>query len=164
VNISQRFGKNTKEFSRNFMIMAAYQTFTDFNTASRSFLQNTVYNGSATYNYSIAASKLSFGGGLMSNQVSGEGFSSFQIGPTGNIGKGLLNNKLMLNGGTSLLFNSNNGVAQGLNFNVNASANYRLTKKQRISANLFAIRSNSYAGSTLKFTELRFNVGYNYSF
>lgn len=164
VNVSQRFGKNTKEFSRNFIITASYQTFTDFNQNSRSFLQNTVYNGSINYNYSIVASKLSFGGGLMSNQVSGDAFSSFQMGPTVNINKGLLNNKLMLSCGASILFNSNNGKAQGLNFNFNTSANYRLTNKQRLSANLFAIRSNRFAGSIDKFTEIRLNLGYNYSF
>lgn len=164
VNVSQRFGKNTKEYGRNFMITAAYQTFTDFNALSRSFLQNTVYNGAINYNYSIVASKLSFGGGVMSNQVSGEGFKSFQIGPTLNLSKGLLKNKLMLNGGSSLLFNSNNGVAQGLNFNVNTSATYRISKRQRFSANAFAIRSNRFAGSIEKFTEIRFNIGYNYSF
>jgi hypothetical protein len=158
----QRFGKNTKEFSKNFMITAAYQTFTDFNAASRSFLQNSVYTGAINYNYSIVASKLSMGGGIMSNQITGAGFSSFQIGPTANCSKGFLKNKITLNGGVSALFNTNNGEAQGLNFNVNTSGNYRLTKRQRISAGLFAIRSNRFAGSTEKFTEIRLNLGYNY--
>ncbi len=164
INVMQRFGKNTKEFSKNFMITAAYQTFTDFNAASRSFLQNSVYTGAINYNYSIVASKLSMGGGIMSNQITGAGFSSFQIGPTANCSKGFLKNKITLNGGISALYNTNNGEAQGLNFNVNASGNYRLTKRQRISAGLFAIRSNRFAGSTDKFSELRFNLGYNYSF
>jgi len=164
INVMQRFGKNTKEFSKNFMITAAYQTFTDFNAASRSFLQNSVYTGAINYNYSIVAAKLSMGGGIMSNQITGAGFSSFQIGPTANCSKGFLKNKITINGGISALFNTNNGEAQGLNFNVNTSGNYRLTKRQRISAGLFAIRSNRFAGSTEKFTELRLNLGYNYSF
>jgi hypothetical protein len=160
----QRFGKNTKEFSKNFMITAAYQTFTDFNAASKSFLQNAVYTGAINYNYSIVLSKLSLGAGIMSNHITGEGFRSFQVGPTCNISKGLAKNKFMVNGGLSTLFNTNNGIAQGINYNMNFAGNYRLTKKQRISAGVFAIRSNRFAGSSDKFTELRLNVGYNYSF
>ena len=164
INISQRFGKTTKTFSRNLMINIAYQSFTDYNTQSRIYLQNTVYTGSFNYNYSLLAKKMSIGAGFMGNKIIGEGFSAIQVGPTINLNKTFLKNKLNSSGGISLLHNTTNGSKQGFNFSLNSNLSYKIHKLQRISAGVFIIRTNRFAGSIEKFTELRFNLGYQFTF
>jgi len=164
IMITQRIGKQTKSLTRNWFISGSYQTFTDYNQTSRTFLQNSIYSGSVTYQRSLTILKTNLGGGIMYNRVESATFSSVQAGPQLTAGKSFFNNKLNASSGLSLLGNTIDKKTQGLNFSFNFNSGYQLTKHQRLQANLNMIRANRFAGSTEVYSELRFSVNYGYHF
>lgn len=164
VFITQRFGKQTSTENSNLFFTTGYQSFTDFNSTSRLFLQNTMFTGSAGYQKSFIQKNVNVGINYMLSKISSEAFTSFQTGPQLNAGKTLFKRKLQLNTGMALVLNWLNGEAGGLNFNLSAGSSLRIDKRQRLQANLFLIRANRFAGSSLKYFEARFNLGYHVSF
>jgi hypothetical protein len=123
-----------------------------------------MFTGSAGYQKSFIQKNVNVGINYMFSKISSEAFTSFQTGPQLNAGKTLFKRKLQLNTGMALLLNWLNGEAGGLNFNLSAGSSFRIDKRQRLQANLFLIRANRFAGSSLKYFEARFNLGYHVSF
>lgn len=164
VQITQRWGKTSKTLAKGWTASGGYQSFTDFNNSSRSFLQNRILTSTLMHNHSLIAQGRQWSAGVMFNRVMTEIFVSNQVGPSVNGSWTLLNKKLMTGAGVSILFNTINGEAQGLNFTLSGNGSYTLGKRQRINAQLNALRSNRFAGATEKFTEVRLNLGYSYAF
>ncbi|MDJ1485620.1 hypothetical protein QNI16_34335 [Cytophagaceae bacterium YF14B1] len=179
-NDSLRVAQTTQNFSftphyfilgtsRNhvFTLSVNYMTLNDLSLLSQ---QRNVHSTNAFFNYQITfqATGLNLSAGLSYARLQTAMLTSGNQGLTLGVGKSLLHSKLTLRLNSSILQNLQ-GTAQTMLYTNGLSGSYRATKRHSLNLTVNYIQNqesaeSQQAGGYPTFTEVRGDVGYNFTF